>query len=167
MCLGRHQEVCKIWSSGNVSKEVSLPNSASAMWVPGVSDNSRITTALLLPSPQRATQRVGNGAVLQIHAPLVPILLWMCRLKCPDREVSSQPPWPAIFNTEFLTLSGYTKPAEGSCISSMGRESSLHSVDTKNSLLQLSSQFGEIRDSPGFLVSIFTRVSFPHCAVSA
>lgn len=115
------------------------------------------------PSPQRATQRVGNGAVLQIHAPLVPILLWMCRLKCPDREVSSQPPWPAIFNTEFLTLSGYTKSAEGSCVSSMWRESSLHSLDTKNSLLQLSSQFGEIKDSPGFLISIFTRVSFPHC----
>lgn len=162
MCLGRHQELCKIWSSGNVSKEVSLPNNASAMWVPSVSDNSRITTALLLPFSTESNPESGKWSCASNTCSFGTHTAVDVQAQVP-REVSSQPPWPAIFNTEFLTLSGYTKSVEGSCVSSMGRESSLHSLDTKNSLLQLSSQFGGIKDSPGFLISIFTRVSFPHC----
>lgn len=132
------------------------------MWVPSVSDNSRITTALLLPFSTESNPESGKWSCASNTCSFGTHTAVDVQAQVP-REVSSQPPWPAIFNTEFLTLSGYTKSAEGSCVSSMWRESSLHSLDTKNSLLQLSSQFGEIKDSPGFLISIFTRVSFPHC----
>lgn len=87
MCVGRHQEVCKIWSSGNFSKEVPLPNSASAVQASNVSDNSRITTFPPITSLQRAIQRAGNKAVLQMYAPFIPTSLW--RLKCPDRRLDA------------------------------------------------------------------------------